>query len=227
MKSIVKVIVVSFFPGNGTNGGPGGFDWYLDVPEVAAQVRERVIDLLTGPDGVALPTVSVTICRLDAPVDSGLRGWQDAVTQWLDENAELRELPDQGAASAGLDGAQDSQSSKAEANARGDYRTFLGQEIVADALHGNGGLGDLHGKFRVCVCQTEDDDIARVMDGRIDPIWNVELLEVLEGDQKAVWRTENLYYCAPSYLSSTGDFASDRDREQYRRLTTQLKKEAK
>jgi len=90
----MKVIVVSYFPGDEGESSAGGFDWHTDDALGCERAREHVQILLGAPECRRLPDTCVTVRRLDVPVDPTIRGWQDAVTQWLDENPELRELPD-------------------------------------------------------------------------------------------------------------------------------------
>lgn len=89
----MKVLVVSFFPGNGSGESVGGFDWFPDTPLGCELVRQRLQGLLGASEYSVMPDSSVTVARLDVPVDETLRGWWDAVTQWIDDNRELRELP--------------------------------------------------------------------------------------------------------------------------------------
>lgn len=90
----MKVIAVSYFPGDEGESSGGGFDWYLDEALGCQKAREHVQILLGAPEYRRLPDTCVTVRRLNVPIDPTIRGWQDAVTQWLDENPELRELPD-------------------------------------------------------------------------------------------------------------------------------------
>lgn len=100
----MKVIVVSYFPGDEGESSGGGFDWYLDEALGCQKAREHVQILLGAPECRRLPDTCVTVRRLNVPVDPTIRGWQDAVTQWLDENPELRELRcDPNGVSAALD----------------------------------------------------------------------------------------------------------------------------
>lgn len=89
----MKVIVVSFFPDETTAGNIGGFDWYPDTVTGLEQARTHVQLMLGDWQMCTMPPIGVTIRRLNVPVDPTIHGWRDAVTQWLDENRELCELP--------------------------------------------------------------------------------------------------------------------------------------
>lgn len=92
----MKVIVVSFFPGDDNGGsGIGGFDWYPDDALGCERARAHAQVLMGAPEYRTFPDTCVTVRRLEVPVDPTVNGWRDAVTQWLDEHAELRELPSQ------------------------------------------------------------------------------------------------------------------------------------
>ena len=95
MAAQMRVLVVSFFPGDGGSSSSGGFDWYPDNALGCERAREHAQLLMGAPEYRTFPDTCVTVRRLEVPVDPTLKGWQDAVTQWLDENAELRELPSQ------------------------------------------------------------------------------------------------------------------------------------
>jgi hypothetical protein len=269
----VNVIVVSFFPGNGSQEAVGGFDWYPDTIAGGVGARKRTFSLMTDLDSMP----SVTVCRLEVPVDPESKGWQAEVTRWLDENAHLRELPDQSvkpshaARDAHPDGstvtlwttgvippngdwgdkhfwtdgeaARDSAATNgtqlvavtlkvvaaevlqsAEDKARKLYERALGRTIMVDRLcvpDGSGDAYDVLGKFRVRVVKTHMGDVGRYMGSHIDPIWTVELEEVIEGDQKKAWTAGRLEIFAPSYFVRTGEL-DPTDQALYDSIVSQL-----
>lgn len=86
--ALKSVIVVSFFPGNGSSNLVGGFDWLPeDSPEIQLWLKKRIDDLLCFAGDLSFTVVRCLVPSALSP---------EEVTQYLDlELTNERELPEQ------------------------------------------------------------------------------------------------------------------------------------
>lgn len=86
------VVVLSFFPGNGSASGVGGFDWVPDGPKAMQWLRKQISWHIQHTCADPADHSSFTFCRIWVPNEIADA---DEVTDFVESLIEARELPAQ------------------------------------------------------------------------------------------------------------------------------------